>query len=263
MPQNELIGAFLQEGGSAEKFRTKYTKIVERQLQLAKAEIAYIRSMGDDSLAEVLKYAQSSRITAERWKEELKESKVVQKLTPQAFKDMIIKRTAQEPMTGTYDTMLYIPRRPSLEPQAETTQNTPREKDAKSSGSAQNVYHPLYRTFGQFPVGAFDSERKKETSDQAQQIKGGLYAMNIPTIFMEYKRWSVQPSDVAKASHQCRAYMVSSLVKLESLGITKWPVFGLIAQGPIAALTVAWMTAEHVSGLLEHRVDHLIEFLLP
>ncbi|THH13655.1 hypothetical protein EW146_g6587 [Bondarzewia mesenterica] len=61
-------------------------------------------------------------------------------------------------------------------------------------------------------------------------------ALLLPTLVVEYKK----QDSVTKPINQGRMYLVSAVTFLAAVGITNYPVFGLITDGADGVVTVAW-----------------------
>jgi hypothetical protein len=60
----------------------------------------------------------------------------------------------------------------------------------------------------------------------------------LPVLLIEYKKKN--ESTIGKAMNQMKTYLVSSIHFLDALGITDQPVFGLVVNGRLGAVTMAW-----------------------
>ena len=60
----------------------------------------------------------------------------------------------------------------------------------------------------------------------------------LPVLLIEYKKKN--ESTIGKAMNQMKTYLVSSVHFLDALGITDQPVFGLVVNGRLGAVTMAW-----------------------
>lgn len=60
----------------------------------------------------------------------------------------------------------------------------------------------------------------------------------LPVLLSEYKK--KDQSTIKKAMNQMRTYVVSAIRFLHALGIADQPVFGLVVNGSIGAVTMAW-----------------------
>lgn len=64
----------------------------------------------------------------------------------------------------------------------------------------------------------------------------------LPVMLTEYKKKDT--STIGKAMNQMKTYLVSALRFLDALSITEQPVFGLIVNGRLGAVTMAWQKNE-------------------
>jgi len=60
----------------------------------------------------------------------------------------------------------------------------------------------------------------------------------LPVLLSKYKKKDA--STIAQAMNQMRTYLVSALSFLDALGITEQPVFGLVVNGRLGAVTMGW-----------------------
>jgi hypothetical protein len=72
----------------------------------------------------------------------------------------------------------------------------------------------------------------------------------LPVLFAEYKRRDA--SAISTAINQMRIYQVSAVTFLSALGITDQPVFGLIVNGTLGAITMAWKTHDVCAASIYH-----------
>jgi hypothetical protein len=74
--------------------------------------------------------------------------------------------------------------------------------------------------------------------------------IQIPVLVAEYKKTST--SGISTAVNQMRIYQVSAVTFLSALGITGQPVFGLIVNGTLGAITMAWKTSDVCAASIYH-----------
>jgi len=60
----------------------------------------------------------------------------------------------------------------------------------------------------------------------------------LPVLLSEYKKKDA--STIAQAMNQMGTYLVSALSFLDALGVTEQPVFGLVVNGRLGAVTMGW-----------------------
>ncbi|OJA11657.1 hypothetical protein AZE42_08379 [Rhizopogon vesiculosus] len=75
----------------------------------------------------------------------------------------------------------------------------------------------------------------------------------LPVLLSEYKK--KDESTIAKAMNQMRTYLVSALHFLDALSITEQPIFGLVVNGRLGAVTMAWKKNEKIY-VMERNVRH-------
>ncbi len=59
----------------------------------------------------------------------------------------------------------------------------------------------------------------------------------LAVLIGEYKK---PDEEDEKAMNQCKLHLVSAVMHLKSLGITRYPVFGLATNGTVGALLCCW-----------------------
>ncbi|PBL04087.1 hypothetical protein ARMGADRAFT_1070564 [Armillaria gallica] len=59
----------------------------------------------------------------------------------------------------------------------------------------------------------------------------------LAVLISEYKKTDEEDG---KAMNQCKLHLVSAVMHLKSLGITRYPVFGLATNGTVGALLCCW-----------------------
>ncbi|KIK37733.1 hypothetical protein CY34DRAFT_444009 [Suillus luteus UH-Slu-Lm8-n1] len=75
----------------------------------------------------------------------------------------------------------------------------------------------------------------------------------LPVLLAEYKKKDT--SAISTAMNQMRMYQVSAVTFLSALGITDQPVFGLVVNGTLGAITMAWKTNDQIY-VMERNVRH-------
>ncbi|KAG2358643.1 hypothetical protein BDR07DRAFT_1379277 [Suillus spraguei] len=66
----------------------------------------------------------------------------------------------------------------------------------------------------------------------------------LPVLLAEYKK--KDESAISTATNQMRTYQVSAVTFLSELGLTDKPVFGLVVNGTLGAVTMAWKTNDQI-----------------
>ncbi|KAG2358483.1 hypothetical protein BDR07DRAFT_1362015 [Suillus spraguei] len=75
----------------------------------------------------------------------------------------------------------------------------------------------------------------------------------LPVLLAEYKK--KDKSAISTSMNQMKTYLVSSVTFLSKLGIVDKPVFGLIVNGTLGAVTMAWMTNKQIY-VMERNIRH-------
>ncbi|KAG1860404.1 hypothetical protein F4604DRAFT_1957815 [Suillus subluteus] len=75
----------------------------------------------------------------------------------------------------------------------------------------------------------------------------------LPVLLAEYKKRD--ESTISTAMNQMKTYLVSAVTFLSEFGITDQPVFGLVVNGPLGAITMAWKRNNRIY-LMERNVRH-------
>ncbi|KAG2358645.1 hypothetical protein BDR07DRAFT_1417213 [Suillus spraguei] len=66
----------------------------------------------------------------------------------------------------------------------------------------------------------------------------------LPVLLAEYKKRD--ESAISTSMNQIKTYLVSAVTFLSEVGITDQPVFGLVVNGTLGAVTMAWMTNKQI-----------------
>jgi hypothetical protein len=109
-----------------------------------------------------------------------------------------------------------------------TSHTSERQQKKVQRAMLQNVYlvHP---------------DRTQETNGPSEEIplpEAGGQDLLLPVLLSEYKK--KDESTITKAMNQMRTYLISALQFLDALGIPEQPVFGLVVNGSLGAVTMAW-----------------------
>ncbi|KAG2031074.1 hypothetical protein BDR03DRAFT_986662 [Suillus americanus] len=75
----------------------------------------------------------------------------------------------------------------------------------------------------------------------------------LPVLLAEYQKRD--ESAISTAMNQMKTYLVSAVTFLSELDITDQPVFGLVVNGPLGAITMAWRTNSQIY-VMERNVRH-------
>jgi len=106
-----------------------------------------------------------------------------------------------------------------------------RQQKKERKAILQNVYpvHPDRMEAADKPSGTHFPEASRQD-------------LLLPVLLSEYKKRN--ESTIAKAMNQVRTNLVSALRFLDALGITDQPVFGLVVNGCLGAVTMGWLKNE-------------------
>jgi hypothetical protein len=72
----------------------------------------------------------------------------------------------------------------------------------------------------------------------------------LPVLLAEYKKRDA--TAISTAMDQMRMYQVSAVTFLSILGITDQPIFGLVVNGTLGAITMAWKTNDVCAASISH-----------
>ncbi|PCH39373.1 hypothetical protein WOLCODRAFT_85527 [Wolfiporia cocos MD-104 SS10] len=114
-----------------------------------------------------------------------------------------------------------------------------------TSSSRHNVSSP-----GASDVFRYDFFRAGRTRGLTLHEPSGPRSwLELPLLVVEYKK---KDTNHIKAQNQHRLYSTAAARFLESVGITRQPVFGIVSDGPVAMLTTTWVDGEYVHIFEEH-----------
>ncbi|KAG1777322.1 hypothetical protein EV702DRAFT_969844 [Suillus placidus] len=111
-----------------------------------------------------------------------------------------------------------------------------------SSRASQFDQNKLHNPFLYHPDGN-QTTQKQETTPVSKIIscdKPSGKDLLLPVLLAEYKKRD--ESAISTAMNQMKTYLVSAVTFLSELGITEQPVFGLVVNGTLGAITMAWKT---------------------
>ncbi|THH12590.1 hypothetical protein EW146_g7549, partial [Bondarzewia mesenterica] len=184
-------------------------------------------------------------------------------------------RAAPEPRTGKCDAILVMPIFDALGERigSSTVEESLREnfalvQRAKDSGNGGRVDTPISGQARKIPSTQLLSAANQEPSKKVEVDEVGYlrdifrrsdfyakttpaltsavssiqtplidsHALLLPTLVVEYKK----QDSVTKPINQGRMYLVSAVTFLAAVGITNYPVFGLITDGADGVVTLAW-----------------------
>ncbi|KAK0434344.1 hypothetical protein EV421DRAFT_1840832 [Armillaria borealis] len=138
----------------------------------------------------------------------------------------IPRRGRPEPLVRGWDHLKRRDNQPNQSPKVEETAQT--KSDAEKT---QRMKSPFF-------TNASETQNFKLTQSQLTKIVENLLGRHlISVLFGEYKK---PDEEDGKAVNQCKMYMVSGVMHLKSLGITRYPVFGLATNGTVGALLCCW-----------------------
>ncbi|KAG2115581.1 hypothetical protein BD769DRAFT_1073401 [Suillus cothurnatus] len=209
------------------------------------------------------------------------------------FVEVVARHSSLDPGTGKCDAILVIPcpgvatamlqRISGVDEQENFLKSfmliqgpKPEKSDSKAIG--KTIGHRQKTTSGrslQVPSSSriSESDRNKlhnpflyhPDSNKATQKKETILPKNIscdepsgkdlllPVLLAEYKKRD--ESAISTAMNQMKTYLVSAITFLSELGITDKPVFGLVVNGTLGAITMGWKTNGKIY-IMERNVRH-------
>ncbi|KAK0476391.1 hypothetical protein IW261DRAFT_1609579 [Armillaria novae-zelandiae] len=168
--------------------------------------------------------------------------------------EVISNRARKEPNTATCDSFLAFPvsipkstpRRDRPEPLVRGWNNLKRQDNQPNQSlkvevtaqTSESDAEKTQRMKSPFFTNASETRNFKLTESQLVEIVENLLGRHlISVLFGEYKK----PDEVdGKAVNQCKMYTVGGVMHLKSLGISRYPVFGLATNGTVGALLCCW-----------------------
>ncbi len=145
---------------------------------------------------------------------------------PLSIHESIPRHGRPEPLVRGWDHLKRRDNQPHQSPKVEETAQT--KSDAEET---QRMKSPFF-------TNASETRNFKLTLSQLAEIVENLLGCHlISVLFGEYKK---PDEEDGKAVNQCKMYMVSGVMHLKSLGITRYPVFGLATNGTVGALLCCW-----------------------
>ncbi|KAG2031347.1 hypothetical protein BDR03DRAFT_1016227 [Suillus americanus] len=113
----------------------------------------------------------------------------------------------------------------------------------------------LHNPFLYHPDGGHQATQKKETipSKDTSCEEPSAQDLLLPVLLAEYKKRD--ESAISTAMNQMKTYLVSAVTFLSEFGITDQPVFGLVVNGPLGAITMAWKRNDRIY-VMERNVRH-------
>ncbi|KAK0204508.1 hypothetical protein DFS33DRAFT_1486773 [Desarmillaria ectypa] len=150
---------------------------------------------------------------------------------PLTIAESIPKRSRPEPLMRGWDNLKPSlpddqPNQPKVEEKAPETARTEAEK--------QRMKSPFY-------TNASETKALNLTQEELKKIVESLLGKHLLSVLIgEYKK---PEEEDGKAVNQCKMYLVSAVMHLKSLGITRYPVFGLATNGTLGALLCCWYSS--------------------
>ncbi|KAK0184860.1 hypothetical protein F5146DRAFT_987729 [Armillaria mellea] len=146
---------------------------------------------------------------------------------PLSIPDFIRKRDRPEPLVRGWD-KLKPPSQDDQPGELSTVQEKPTENDSQKK---QRMKSPFF-------INASETRTFKLSPSQLAKIVENLLGRHLLSVlFAEYKK---PEEEDGKAVNQCKMDMISGVMHLKSLGITRYPVFGLATNGTVGALLCCW-----------------------
>ncbi|KAG2345373.1 hypothetical protein BDR05DRAFT_998507 [Suillus weaverae] len=123
------------------------------------------------------------------------------------------------------------------------------------SRASQFDRNKLHNPFLYHPNGS-QTTQKQETTPVSKSIlcdKPSGKDLLLPVLLAEYKKRG--ESAISTAMNQMKTHLVSAVTFLSELGITEQPVFGLVVNDTLGAITMAWKTNSQIY-VMERNVRH-------
>ncbi|KIK36324.1 hypothetical protein CY34DRAFT_527904 [Suillus luteus UH-Slu-Lm8-n1] len=118
------------------------------------------------------------------------------------------------------------------------------------SAHAQESRKYEYDLKGHFLTSYPDGKPTTQKNDTKPSKNTSGTDIQIPVLVAEYKKTST--SGISTAMNQMRIYQVSAVTFLSALGITGQPVFGLVANGTLGGITMAWKSDDVCAASIYH-----------
>jgi len=99
---------------------------------------------------------------------------------------------------------------------------------------------------------------QNDTTQPAKKSANAMQTLELPIVLVEYKTdgGEIEGQYIPpKGANQHRMYCTAATRFLEAVGITEYPVFSVICDGPLAMLTVAWADKEGIVHVAERHTE--------
>ncbi|OAX38629.1 hypothetical protein K503DRAFT_717925 [Rhizopogon vinicolor AM-OR11-026] len=140
--------------------------------------------------------------------------------------------------------------------QASSSHVSERQQKKERKALLQNMYlvHPDRGQITKIPSEKIPvPDSSEQDSEENALLNASGQDLLLPVLLAEYKK--KDQSTIAKAMNQMRTYLVSALRFLAALDITEQPVFGLVVNGRLGAVAMAWQKNEKIY-IMERNVRH-------
>ncbi|KAG2031345.1 hypothetical protein BDR03DRAFT_116281 [Suillus americanus] len=124
-----------------------------------------------------------------------------------------------------------------------------RESESRKIDRDQSHNLFLYHPDGHQATQKKEPIPSKDTSCEEPSAQDLL----LPVLLAEYKKRD--ESAISTAMNQMKTYLVSAVTFLSEFGITDQPVFGLVVNGPLGAITMAWKKNDRIY-VMERNIRH-------
>ncbi|KAK0193487.1 hypothetical protein F5146DRAFT_384331 [Armillaria mellea] len=147
---------------------------------------------------------------------------------PLSIPESVRRRSRPEPLVRGWDNLK--PPLPNEQPKV--------EKESPGTAGTESPEEKMRRMKSPFFINASETQTFKLTQAALEKIVKDLIGKHLLSVlFGEYKK----PDEVdGKVVNQCKMYLVGGVMHLKSLGITRYPVFGLATNGTVGALLCCW-----------------------
>jgi hypothetical protein len=188
------------------------------------------------------------------------------------FADKIETHSSKDPVAGICDAILVIPYSGGATAMLKGISSSDEQekllksfmlvqgpKPEKLDASKKESSHQIEKTVGpsrkttsnkslQVPSSSRISDSRRADRNHSEPTRGT--DLLLPVLLAEYKKRDA--SVISTSMNQMKIYQVSAVTFLSALGITDQPVFGLVVNGTLGAVTMAWKTKNVCAASVYH-----------
>ncbi|KAG2358646.1 hypothetical protein BDR07DRAFT_1462916 [Suillus spraguei] len=174
------------------------------------------------------------------------------------FTELIAYRSSKDPVTGKCDAILVIPcsgvTTAILQHISSIEEKEKLLKYFMLVQSRKTDQNQLNNPFPCHPDGNQTTQTKETIlSEDPSCDEPNRQDLLLPVLLAEYKK--TDESAISTAMNQTKTYLVSAVTFLSELGLTDKPIFGLVVNGTLGAVTMAWKTNNQIY-VMERNVRH-------